>query len=158
MSVVLSTSDSFTTTAPPAAVWEALASPQRWPEVLPDLREGLIEPPGSLRDGAIIRTFARPGTKAVDMTYQVTQAEAPRQLSFRSEGKDWRGATDYTIEADGMTRVTLGVTIEPKTFWPRLVVRLWRSVYLEQLATNARPRMLAMLKLAETIAREGTRG
>jgi hypothetical protein len=157
MSLVLSSTDSFVTTAPPAAVWTALATPGRWPEVLTDLQEGLIEPPGSLCEGAVIRTFARPGTKAIDMTYRVILAEPERRLSFRSEGNDWRGATDYTIEADGRTRVTLSVAIEPRTFWPRLAVRFWRGLYQDQLAANTRSRMLAMLKLAETIAREAAR-
>ena len=155
MSLVLSSTDSFVTTAPPAAVWTALATPGRWPEVLTDLQEGLIEPPGTLCEGAVIRTFARPGTKAVDMTYRVTLAEPGRRLSFRSEGKDWRGATDYTIEAALPTRVTLKISIEPIGFWPRLSVRIWRRAYQEQIASNASPRMLAMLRLAETIAREG---
>jgi hypothetical protein len=156
MSLVLTATDTFTTPAAPAAVWAALSNPQRWPEVLSDLREGLIESPGGLAEGAIIRTFAKPGTRAVDMTYRVVLAVPEQKLSFRSEGKDWCGATDYSIEAGGLTRVTLSVTIEPTAFWPRLAVRLWRGVYLEQLATNTRPRMLAMLKLAETIAREST--
>ena len=156
MSHVLTAIDTFTTAAPATAVWAALASPHRWPEVLTDLREGLIEPPGRLMAGATIRTFARPGTKAADMTYRVTLAEPPRRLAFSSESKVWEGATDYTIETNGLTRVTLSVRIEPKTFWPRLAVRLWRSAYLDQLAANTRPRTLAMLKLAEAIAREGT--
>src|SRR5262245_20715070 len=129
MPLVLSSTDSFVTTAPPGAVWSALASPGRWPEVLTDLREGLIDPPGSLGEGAIIRTFAKPGTKAVDTHYRVTLAEPERRLSFRSDGKAWRGATDSTIETDGRTRVTLSVAIEPTTFWPRLAVRLWPSIY-----------------------------
>jgi hypothetical protein len=155
MSLVLSATDTFVTTAPPAAMWAALANPQRWPDVLTDLREGLIEPPGNLREGAVIRTFARPGTSAVDMAYHVVLAEPERRLSFRSEGKDWRGATDYTIEAALPTRVTLKISIEPIGFWPRLSVRIWRRAYQEQIASNASPRMLAMLRLAETIAREG---
>ena len=156
MSHVLTATDTFTTPAPATAVWAALASPHRWPEVLTDLREGLLEPPERLVAGATIRTFARPGTKAADMTYRVTMADPPRRLAFRSEGKNWKGATDYTIEADGVTRVTLSVSLEPSGFWPLLAVRLWRSAHLAQLATNTRPRMLAMLKLAETIAGEGT--
>ncbi len=157
MSLVLTATDTFTTPAPPAAVWAALASPHRWPETLTDLREGVIEPPGLLREGAVIRTFAKPGTRAIDMTYRVALAVPEQRLAFSTDGAAWRGETAYTIEADGNTRVTLSVAIEPKGFWPRLAVRLWRTVYREQLAANTRPRMLAMLKLAETIAREEAR-
>jgi hypothetical protein len=156
MTATLTATDTFLTKASPAAIWAALANPQRWPEVLTDLREGLIEPPGEITEGAVIRTFARPGTKAVDMAYRVVAAEPERRLVFRSEGKDWRGATDYVIAAeDDAVRVTLTVSIEPLGFWPRLAVRLWRSVYADQLGTNIRTRTRAMLHLAERIAQEG---
>lgn len=154
MPLSLTATDTFECAAPPAAVWAALASPQRWPEALTDLREGLIEPPGTLAEGATIRTFAKPGTKAVDMVYRVAAALPERRLSFRSEGKGWRGATDYLIEGDAVTRVTQTATIEPLGLWPRLAVRLWRGLYLEQLGVNIRVRTLAMLRLAETIAQE----
>lgn len=155
MSCILSASESFATTAPSAALWTALASPHRWPEVLTDLREGRIEPPGRLAEGAVIRTFAKPGARAIDMTYRVTAAEPERHLTFECEGKDWRGATAYLIEGEASARVTLTVSIEPLGFWPRLAVRLWRSVYQDQVGTNLRTRTQAMLQLAETIAREG---
>lgn len=155
MSAILTATETFSTDAPPAAVWAALANPRRWPEVLTDLREGSIDPPGALTDGATIRTFARPDTKAVDMVYRVVRVETERRLAFTSEGKDWRGETDYAIEPAAATRVTLTVSIEPLGFWPRLAVRLWRSVYLDQLATNLRVRTRSMLQLAETIDREG---
>jgi hypothetical protein len=155
MSLTLTATDTFATAASPAAVWAALATPQRWPEVLTDLREGLIEPPGKLTEGAIIRTFAKPGTKAIDMTYRVVAAEPHQRLNFMSEGKDWRGETGYVIEGETGARVTLTVSIEPLGFWPRLAVRLWRNVYLDQLGANIRTRTQAMLHLAEIIAREG---
>lgn len=158
MPLVLTATETFTTPASPAAVWAALVNPQRWPEVLTDLREGLIEPPGKLAEGAIIRTFARPGTKAVDMTYRVAVVEPLERFTFTSEGKDWRGSTDYVIEGDDAARVTLTVSIEPLGFLPRLAVRLWRGVYLEQLGTNLRVRTRSMLQLAETIASEGIQG
>jgi hypothetical protein len=89
------------------------------------------------------------------MAYCVVAAEPERRLVFSSEGKDWRGATDYVIAAEtGAVRVTLSVSIEPLGFWPRLAVRLWRSIYAGQLGTNIRTRTQAMLQLAETIARE----
>jgi uncharacterized protein YndB with AHSA1/START domain len=157
MSSILAATETFSTDAPPAAVWAALAKPQRWPEVLTDLREGSIDPPGRLTEGATIRTFARPDTKAVDMVYRVVTVEPERRLAFRSEGKDWRGETDYAIEGADTTRVTLTVSIEPLGFWPRLAVRLWRSVYQDQLATNLRVRTRCMLQLAEIIARESAK-
>lgn len=157
MSSILTATETFSTDAPPAAVWAALANPQRWPEVLTDLREGSIDPPGKLAEGATIRTFAKPDTKAVDMIYRVVTVEPERRLAFGSEGKDWRGKTEYTIEATDATGVMLTVSLDPLGFWPRLAVRLWRSVYQDQLATNLRVRTRSMLQLAETIAREGKR-
>ena len=57
----------FATAASPSAVWAALEAAPRWPEVLTDLIEARIEPDGVLAAGAVIRTRARPGTKAVDL-------------------------------------------------------------------------------------------
>lgn len=155
MSAPLTATDTFTTQISATAIWTALASPHRWPEVLTDLHEGTIEPPGNLTHGAVIRTVARPGTKAVDMTYRVVAAEPLRRLRFTSDGKDWRGATDYAIEGDAHARLTLTVSIEPLGFWPRLAIRLFRSVYLDQLRANIHVRTQAMLQLAEIMAREG---
>jgi hypothetical protein len=154
MSAILTATDTFATTAAPGAVWAALASPQRWPEVLTDLREGLIEPPGELVEGAVMRTFAKPGTRAIDMTYRVVAAEPGRRLKLASQGEDWRGGADYAIEGEDQSLVTLTLSIEPLGFWPRLSVRLWRQFYLDQIGANLRARTEPMLQLAETIARE----
>lgn len=154
MSSILIATETFSIDAPPAAVWAALANPRRWPEVLTDLREGLIDPPGTLAEGATIRTFAKPDTKAIDMIYRVVTVEPGRRLAFGSEGKDWCGKTEYAIESADTTRVTLTVSLEPLGFWPRLAVRLWRGIYQDQLVTNVRMRTRPMLQLAETIAGE----
>ena len=72
----------FTTTATPTAVWAALEAAPRWPEVLTDLVSARIEPDGVLAEGAIIRTVAKPGTRAVDMTYRVTAADPRLHLAI----------------------------------------------------------------------------
>jgi hypothetical protein len=53
MTTLLTAADSFETTIPVTAVWAALVTPQRWPEVLTDLREGRIDPPGESNEGAL---------------------------------------------------------------------------------------------------------
>ena len=154
MPVLLTATDTFRTTIPATAVWAALATPERWPEVLTDLREGWLDPPGELKEGALIQTFAKPDTRAIDMTFRIVAAEPLRRLRFRSEGKDWRGGSDYMIAGDDHAEVTLTVSIEPLGFWPRLSVWLWRSFYQGQMSANVRARTQSMLQLAETIAHE----
>lgn len=145
----------FESPAPPAAVWKALTSPDRWPEVLPDLRQGLIEPPGRLEDGAIIRTFAMPGTRAVDMSYRVLVPQIGSRLALSAQHRVWRGQTEYLIEGSATrSRITLTSAIEPIGFWTRLAVRLWHKTYTQQLSTNIRTRTVRMLQLAEKIAHE----
>lgn len=154
MPTLLTATDTFRTTIPATAIWDALATPQRWPEVLTDLREGRIDPPGELKEGALIQTFAKPATKAIDMSFRIVVAEPLRRLSFRSDGKGWRGGSDYVIAGDDHAEVTLTVSIEPLGFWPRLSVWLWHSFYQGQVSANVRVRTQSMLQLAETIARE----
>ena len=92
----------FLTFAPPAAVWAALEAAPRWPEVLDDLIEARIEPDGVLAAGAVMRVKARPGTQAIDMSYDVIAAEPPRRLAIQAGAAgQFRSRAEYTIEPDG---------------------------------------------------------
>ena len=94
--------ETFSTTAPPAAVWAALEAAPRWPQVQSDLIEARIEPDGRLIAGATIRTKAKPGTAAVDMSYRVVEAERPSRLKIEAASAGhFRSRTEYRIEPEG---------------------------------------------------------
>ena len=147
----------FPTSAPPAAVWAALESPQRWPEVQFDLIDARIEPDGVLRQGATIRTWARPGTAAVDMSYQVVEAQKPSRLAIEmgGGGLHFRGRTEYTTEADGAgSRVTITSDVEPVLWLHKITTALARGWYTALMTANMRARIQPALTLAERIASE----
>jgi hypothetical protein len=142
----------FATTASPSAVWAALEAAPRWPEVLTDLIEARIEPDGVLAAGAVIRTHARPGTKAVDMTYHVTAAEPRLGLTIETASNDFRAQTEYRIDAFASgARVTLTAVAEPVRWLHKLTTQLARRSYTAQLETALESRMRPMLTLAERI-------
>ena len=147
----------FPTTAPPDAVWAALEATARWPEVQPDIICATIEPDGALTAGGTIRTWAKPGTAAVDMEYRVTEAEKPRRLVVESGGTPlhFRARTEYDIVADGTgARVTLTCKVEPVLWLHKITTAFARRWYTEQFATNLKSRMGPLLVLAERIAAE----
>ena len=147
----------FPTSAPPEAVWAALESPQRWPEVQYDLIDARIEPDGVLRQGATIRTWARPGTAAVDMSYQVAEAQKPSRLAIEmgGGGLHFRGRTEYAIEADGAgARVTITSDVEPVLWLHKITTALARGWYTALMTANVRARIQPALALAERIASE----
>jgi hypothetical protein len=134
-------------------VWDALEAAPRWPEVLTDLVEAHIEPNGMLVEGAMIRTVAKAGTNAVDMTYRVVAADPRLSLIIESEiPKQARARSEYLIEpfAAG-TRVTLTSRIEPIRWLYRLAVVLARPAYIRQFEAGLDMRMLPMLALAERL-------
>ena len=143
----------FSTSAPPQAVWAALEAAPRWPEVLDDLTEARIEPNGKLAVGAVMRSFAKPGTDAADMAYRVVAARRPRHLAIEAEVGHFRSRADYAIEAsDGGATVTLAAAIEPTRPLDKIIVFLARRRYLGQFKAGLQKRMRAMLTLAERIA------
>jgi hypothetical protein len=122
----------FPTSASPEAVWAALEAPQRWPEVQYDVIDARIEPDGVLRAGATMRTWARPGTAAVDMSYRVVDAQKPSRLAIEmgGAGLHFRGRTEYTIEADGAgSRVTIKSNVDP-VLWLHKSKFLGKAVFL----------------------------
>src|SRR5262245_16826160 len=113
----------FSTSAPPSAVWAALESAPRWPEVLDDLTAARIEPNGKLVVGAVMRSFAKPGTEAADMAYKVVAAKRPRHLAIQAIVGNFRSRADYAIDAsDGGAKVTLAAAIEPMRALDKVIV------------------------------------
>ena len=85
----------FTTSAPLSATWQAFATPERWPEVLPDLATIRVEPDGVLAPGAVIKTIAKPDRNIIDMSYQVVGVEPERWLAIQSRAEGYRADTRY---------------------------------------------------------------
>lgn len=147
----------FPTSAPPHAVWAALESAPRWPEVQYDLIRACIEPDGVLRAGATMRTWARPGTAAVDMSYRVVDAQKPSRLAIEIGGASlhFRGRTEYSIEADGAgSRVTIRSEVDAVRWLHKITTALARSWYTALMTANMRARIQPALTLAERIASE----
>ena len=148
----LTFSRTFATTASPTAVWAALEAAPRWPEVLTDLVSACIEPDGVLAEGATIRTVAKPGTRAVDMTYHVVAADPRLHLAIEAAGDGFRAHTEYLIEpfAAG-ARVTVTSQVQPTRWLHRLTTGLARRSYTRQFEATMQARMRPMLTLAERI-------
>jgi hypothetical protein len=140
----------LTTAASPAAVWSAFEEAPRWPEVLADLLEARIAPDGKLAPGAVIRSKARPNTRAVDMRYDVIEAVPAQSLILASHWKGLRGRTRYLFEpiGDG-TRITVASEMATENLIGRLVMAFWRAQYATQLVASLQTRTQALLNLAE---------
>ena len=147
----LTVTRTFSTTASPSAVWDALEAAPRWPEVLTDLIEARIAPDGVLAEGATIHTVAKPGTRAVDMTYRVVAADPRLSLTIEADKVgEFRARSEYLIEpfAAG-ARVTLTSQVEPVRWLHRIGVALARRSYTRQFEAALELRMRPMLMLAE---------
>jgi hypothetical protein len=148
---------SFGTSATPTAVWAALEAAPRWPEVLTDLASARIEPDGVLLPGAIIKTVAKPGTRAIDMTYRVIEAIPRLSLVIESAvAGHFRARTEYDIApfATG-ARVTLMSQAEPSRWLHKITTALARRSYTMQFEAALEARMRPMLMLAERIQKDG---
>ena len=141
---------------PRHAVWAALEAAPRWPEVLTDLVEARIEPDGVLAEGAIIRTVAKPGTRAVDMTYRVVAADPRLHLAIES-GKPTLSAPAPNTRSPAFAtgaRVTVTSAVEPVRWLHRITTALARRSYTRQFEAAMEARMRPMLALAERIQQE----
>jgi uncharacterized protein YndB with AHSA1/START domain len=149
---LIEVSVTLTSSAPPAAVWAAFESAPRWPEVLTDLVAARIEPDGKLAAGAVIRSEARPDTRAVDMRYSVTDAEPEKRLALASRLPGLRARTRYLFEpiGDG-TRVTVSSEMQAHSLIGRIVQSLRRSHYSGALVSVLQTRTQALLNLAERL-------
>jgi hypothetical protein len=149
----LTATRTFATSASPSAVWAALEAAPRWPEVLTDLVAARIEPDGVLAEGAVIRTVAKPGTRAVDMTYRVVAADPRLSLIIESDiPRRFHARTEYLIDpfAAG-ARVTLTSWVVPIRWFHRIGVELARRSYVRQLEAALELRTRPMLDLAERL-------
>jgi hypothetical protein len=146
----------LTTEADSHAVWRALETAARWPEVLSDLASARVEPTGPLTASSTIRTQPRSGSNMIEMVYRVVAAEAPQRLVLTSSAAGFFAETEYAIASDGEGGASVTVTARVVAERPmmRLMTTIWRSRYREHIATSLRRRMGSWLMLAETMARE----
>lgn len=148
----------FTTPAPLSATWLAFATPERWPEVLPDLATIRVEPDGVLAPGAVIKAIAKPDRNIIDMSYQVVAVEPERSLAIQSRAEGYRADTRYEFvpvdEADYAlgTHVTASTTVTAERIRGRFISIVWRSKLVEQVERAMRRRTTALIELAEKIA------
>ena len=146
----------LTSEAPRDYVWRAFETVSRWPQVLPDLAEGWLDPAGQLEAGAVMRTKGAPGTMAVDMAYHLLEAERPHRLVTRSSAADFSAHTEYRFAegANNGTQVTVTGTVRAEKVSMRLYVAIQRSKHVELVQGSLERRTRAMLTLAETLWRE----
>ena len=156
----ISAKATLTSDAPREYVWRAFESAPRWPEVLQDIQGAHIEPDGRLVAGAVMRSQAVPGTMAVDMAYQVLEAERPHRLVTESTAAQFRARVEYQFAegARGGTQITLASTVRAERASMRLYIALQRKRHTELIEGSLNRRMRAMLDLAEKIWREETQG
>ena len=140
----------LSTPATRAAVWRALETVRRWPQVLPDLFDATIAPVGRLEAGGVITTRAKPGGDVIDMSYQVLAVEPLRRLVLAGSARGFRVQTEYLLEDDGEgSEVTLPAQVAPERMLGRMSMMLWRSRHETQIAAALRRRGQAMLTLAK---------
>jgi hypothetical protein len=151
-------SATLTSGVPREFVWRALESAPRWPEVLKDIASAEIEPDGRLATGAVMRSYAVPGTMAVDMSYRVIEAAASERLVTESTANGFTARTEYRFaaSADGGTDITLAADVSAQKLPVRLYVATQRDKHVTMVQGSLIRRMTAMLELAERIWREET--
>ncbi|MGZ5866795.1 MAG: SRPBCC family protein [Xanthobacteraceae bacterium] len=148
----------FTTPAPISATWLAFATPERWPEVLPDLATIRVEPDGILAPGAVIKTIAKPDRNIIDLSYRVVSVEPERRLAIQSRAEGYHADTYYEFmpvdEADLAlgTRIAASTTITAERFRGRFISIVWRSKLVEQVERAIGRRTGALIELAEKIS------
>jgi hypothetical protein len=148
----ITASVTLTSTASPFTVWLAFGDAPHWPKVLPDLIEARIEPDGKLVQGAVIHSKAKPDTGAVDMRYDVIEAEPAKRLVLASRIKGLHARTQYTFEGDvSGTRLTVSSEIDATSLLGRIAVALWRARFAKQMAAAIEMRTRALITLAERI-------
>jgi uncharacterized protein YndB with AHSA1/START domain len=146
----LTFTQTFSTTASPAAVWRALGSVDLWPKVFATMAHATLEPPGALAAGSLIRTRAVPNSGTADLTYRVAAAEPPKHLVLVIEDEDYTARTEYRIAQDGgETDLVVTSTLDPQGLAQSVRFVLWRARIAPALSANVRERTQALLRLAE---------
>lgn len=153
MAFPLTITQTFSTSAPPQAVWRALESVGRWPEVFPTVVAATLDPPGTLAAGSIIRSRALPDSGAADLTYRVVAAEPPHHVALAIDDEHYTARTDYHIAQDGgLTDVIVSSTLNPVGIVQSIRFLLWSARIAPTLSANVRDRTQALLRLAEEAA------
>ena len=142
-------STTLTSSASRAAVWHALETAPRWPEVLPDVVDVTVTPAGRLEPGAVIVARALPGRDVIDMSYRVLAAEPLRRLVLMSSARGFRAETEYVLEDDGDgSEITLTARVMAERMLGRVSMTIWRNQHEGHIAAALRRRGQAMLTLA----------
>ncbi|HEY6833705.1 MAG TPA: SRPBCC family protein [Pseudolabrys sp.] len=153
MAFPLTITQTFSTAAPPEAVWRALESVGRWPEVFPTVAAATLEPPGKLAAGSIIRSRALQDSGGADLDYRVVAAEPPHHLVLAIDDEHYKARTDYRIAQDGgLTDVTVTSRLNPVGIAQSIRFLLWSARIAPALNANVRDRTQALLRLAEQSA------
>jgi hypothetical protein len=156
MAFPLTSIQTLTTSASPAAVWHAFARVDLWPTAIRSLAAAKLEPEGPLAAGSRIVTRATAESKAADITYDVVGAEPPHHLVLTIDDPAYRATTAYRIVAEGsVTDVVVTATLEAVGLTQTIRFLLWRQRLSPMLATTARERTSALLALAERIGENG---
>lgn len=144
------------TEVPREYVWRAFESAPRWPEVLQDIESAQVEPNGRLEAGAVMRSRAVPDTRAVDMAYNVLEAEHPHRLVIQSSAVGFSAHTEYRFAegAHGGTRITINGTVAAHKLSMRAFIAVKRKPHTQLIEGSLHRRMSSMLELAEKIWKE----
>ncbi len=156
MAFPLTTTQTLSTAASPAALWRAFERVDLWPTVLPALLTARLEPDGPLTPGQSIVTRATPESGASDITMRVVAAEAPQHLMLAIEDPAYRATTEYRIVATtGATDVVVTATLEAVGVKQTVRFLLWQQRLIPMVRQTARERAQALIDLAERIVENG---
>ena len=156
MAFPLTTTQTLSTAASPAALWRAFERVDLWPTVLPALLTAKLEPPGPLAPGRLIVTRATPESKASDISMRVVAAEAPQRLRLAIDDPAYRATTEYRIvTAAGSTDLIVTSSLEAFGFMQTVRFVMWQQRLTPMLRQTARERAQALIDLAERIGESG---
>ena len=156
MAFPLTTTQTLSTAASPAALWRALERVDLWPTALPALLTARLEPEGPLAPGQTIVTRATPESKASDLSMRVVAAEAPHLLTLAIDDPAYRATTEYRIvTAAGSTDLIVTSSLEAFGFMQTVRFVMWQQRLTPMLRQTARERAQALIDLAERIGESG---
>jgi len=152
MAFPLTTTQTLSTPAAPAAVWRAFERVDLWPTVLPALLTARLEPEGPLAPGQRIVTRATAESKASDIIMNVAAVDAPHHLKLTIDDPAYRATTEYSVVATaGGTDIVVAASLEAFGFMQTVRFLMWQQRLVPMLRQTARERAQALIDLAERI-------
>jgi hypothetical protein len=156
MAFPITSTQTVTTSASPAAVWRAFERVDLWPTAIRALAAARLEPTGPLASGSRIVTRATAESKGSDITYTVIVAEPPHRLVLAIDDADYRATTEYRVLTEARsTDVVVATTLEALGLAQSVRFLLWRQRLIPLVRESARERAQALLALAERIGESG---